>query len=80
MPITLTIVAADREIHRMSEYNYRSFPLDLDAETFSAFPSVLSAGGPAPDGELIDAHSGETVQLSELWKNEAVVIEFGSMT
>jgi hypothetical protein len=64
----------------MREYNYRSFPLDLDAETFDAFPSVLSAGRPAPDGELINARSGETVRLSELWKNQTLVIEFGSMT
>jgi len=64
----------------MSEYNYPNFPLDLDAETFAAFPDVLSAGGAAPDGELTDAHSGETVRLSELWKTETLVIEFGSFT
>lgn len=64
----------------MTEYNYRTFPLDLDAETFSAFPGVLSAGGTAPDGELVDAHTGERVRLSDLWKTENLLIEFGSMT
>jgi hypothetical protein len=64
----------------MNEYNYQSFPIDVDAEAFAAFPDVLKAGQPAPDGELTDAHSGETVRLSDLWKRDALVIEFGSFT
>ena len=64
----------------MSEYNYRSFPLDLDAERFAAFPHGVKAGGAAPDGELTDAHTGERVMLSDLWKTEGLVIEFGSFT
>jgi hypothetical protein len=64
----------------MDEYNYRSFPLDLDAETFAAFPDVLTAGRKAPDGELIDARTGVTVRLSDLWTSTTLVIEFGSFT
>jgi hypothetical protein len=64
----------------MSEYNYENFPIDLDAQVFAAFPEVLKAGQPAPDGELTDAHTGETVRLSELWKRDTLIIEFGSFT
>jgi len=64
----------------MNEYNYRHFPRDLDAETFAAFPHGPKAGAAAPDGELIDAATGEVVRLSDLWKSETLVIEFGSFT
>jgi len=64
----------------MSEYNYRSLPIDLDAGGFAAFQGVLKAGRAAPDGELVDAHTNETVRLSDLWRKETLVIEFGSFT
>jgi hypothetical protein len=64
----------------MSDYNYKNFPIDLDAEVFAAFPDLLKAGQPAPDGELRDAHTVETVRLSDLWKRDTLVIEFGSFT
>jgi hypothetical protein len=79
-PTGLPGVTAGDETRSMSEYNYRHFPLDLDADTFAAFSSVLKAGGPAPDGELLDAHTGELVRLSDLWRVETLLMEFGSFT
>jgi len=63
-----------------SPYNYESFPLDMDRETFARFPTVLLAGGPAPDGELIDARDGRRVRLSDFWRRGPLVIEFGSFS
>lgn len=64
----------------MSEYNYASFPLDLDMPDFEAFPEVLHVGGRAPDGDLVDVATGETVRLASTWRSGPVVIEFGSVT
>ena len=64
----------------MTDYNYSSFPADMDGHDFANFPSILSAGGAAPDGELTDAHSGERVLLSSYWKSKAVVVEWGSFS
>lgn len=64
----------------MGTYNYATFPLDLDMPDFEAFPSVLRVGQRAPAGEVIDAATGESVQLSRYWRSGPVVIEFGSIT
>ncbi len=64
----------------MSEYNYTNFPLDMDGEDFERFPEFLKVGARAPDGELVDAATGETVKLSSLWKPGPAVIEFGSIS
>lgn len=61
-------------------YNYASFPLDMEAAAFAAFPDLLRAGDRAPDGVLVDATSGEEVTLSSLWKSAPLVMEFGSFT
>jgi hypothetical protein len=61
-------------------YNYREFPTDLEQERFAAFAEVLRPGSRAPDGELVDAVTGETVTLSSLWKAGPLVIEFGSFS
>ncbi len=63
----------------MDDYNRAHFPLDLDEALFDGFKAALSAGGRAPSGRLIDAHSGEVAQLSKLW-SQPLVIEFGSHT
>ena len=73
-------IVEDSSEDDVSEYNYASFPLDMDGHDFASFSSVLSAGGAAPDGELTDAHSGERVALSSYWKSKALVIEFGSFS
>ena len=56
----------------MSEYNYENFPIDLDAEVFAAFPEVLKAGQPAPDGELTDAHTmgAAAARPLEQWRSD----------
>ena len=64
----------------MSEYNYTSFPLDMEMPDFERFPEVSRAGSKAPDGELVDARSGETVRLSALWRKGPLILEFGSIT
>ena len=64
----------------MSEYNYDSFPLDLEAETFAAFRDHLKAGDRSPRGALIDASTGEEVQLHRLWRDMPLMVEFGSIT
>ena len=64
----------------MTAYNYQSFPLTMGTEDFEAFPDGLKAGQKAPDGELVDAASGERVKLSHHWAESPVVIEFGSIT
>ena len=62
-------------------YNYAHFTLgDEDTADFENFPSHLRVGDAAPDATLIDAKSGEEVQLSALWKREHLLIEFGSFT
>jgi hypothetical protein len=61
-------------------YNYEHFPLDLCQPDFAAFPTVLRAGGPAPDGELTDAATGARVRLSDHWRKGPLVLEFGSLT
>lgn len=64
----------------MSDYNYVNFPLDMTSNDFNVFPTILRAGEQAPDGELINAATGETVKLSDYWSNGPVMIEFGSIT
>jgi len=62
-------------------YNYEHFVLnDEEMADFEDFKRHLNVGEAAPDGELVDAHSGETVRLSALWKRNHVLMEFGSFT
>ena len=61
-------------------YNYKTFPLDMQSADFGAFGAHLPVGSIAPDGELIDAATGEITQLSFLWAENPLVIEFGSAT
>ena len=61
-------------------YNYATFPLDLCADEFEAFAAALPVGSKAPGGTLVDAATGESVELSELWLRQPVMLEFGSFT
>ncbi len=67
----------------MSGYNYERFDAYVesgeDAREFAAFPNMLHAGERAPDRELT-LLDGERVRLSELWRQQGVVLEFGSFT
>ena len=64
-------------------YNYERFDAYVesgeDELEFGTFPNVLHAGERAPDGELT-LLDGVRVRLSELWRQRAVVLEFGSFT
>ena len=64
----------------MSEYNYATFPLDMETATFERFRRAPAAGERAPDGELTDASDGATVRLSDYWRRGPTVVEFGSLT
>ncbi|NKB86964.1 MAG: hypothetical protein GKS06_01915 [Acidobacteria bacterium] len=64
----------------MPAYNYANFPLDMEEADFLAFPSALQVGERAPNGEVVDAATGETVKLSRFWSSGPCVIEFGSIT
>ena len=64
----------------MSGYNYPSFPLDLEQATFAAFRELLHPGETAPEGQLVDAATGETAPLADLWADGPAVLEFGSIT
>ena len=67
----------------MSAYNYERFDAYVEQgdeeQEFGAFPNLLHAGERAPDGEL-QLVDGERVRLSELWRRNGVVLEFGSFT
>lgn len=64
----------------MTEYNYKTFPVDGDMDDFIRFPHVARVSSKAPDGMLIDAAKGGEVQLSELYRKGVTVLEFGSYT
>ena len=64
-----------------NDYNYPHFTSEeIEATEFAGFRGLAHAGQVAPDGVLTDAATGETVRLSDLWRNQALVIEFGSIT
>ena len=64
-------------------YNYGRFDEYVsdgdDEREFGTFPNILHAGERAPDAELT-LLDGERVRLSELWRENGVVLEFGSFT
>lgn len=58
-------------------YNYEEF---VGSEDFLAFRTALPVGSPAPDFPATLLASGETVSLSDFWRERDVLIEFGSLT
>ena len=64
----------------MDTYNRSTFPLDMEDEAMNAWPALHTAGDRAPGGQLIDAHTGEEINLASLWRRGPLVIEFGSFT
>lgn len=65
----------------VSDYNYPHFTVEeLRADDFSSFQNVTRVGTPAPGGTVIDASTGETVELATLWRKSHLVMEFGSIT
>ncbi|MBW1880917.1 MAG: hypothetical protein JRJ84_21390 [Deltaproteobacteria bacterium] len=64
----------------MQDYNYETFPLDMDEPLFEGFREVLRPGDRAPDGMVVDARTREELLLSSLWRRSPLVLEFGSLT
>ena len=58
-------------------YNYATFE---GTDDFLAFRTALPVGSLAPEAEVLLAESGEPVRLSEFWRGQDLLIEFGSLT
>ncbi len=63
----------------LDDYNYRHFPTTGEkADKFEAFFEAPNVGTVVPDFALEDLESGVPLHLKELWKIDAVPMEFGS--
>lgn len=60
----------------IEEYNYSVFT----GSDFLPFRAHLPVGSPAPDFTAALLGTGESVRISEYWKETDVLIEFGSLT
>jgi hypothetical protein len=58
-------------------YNYTVF---VGSENFMDFRTVLPVGSSAPDLQAMLLETGEPVKLSDCWKKDDVLVEFGSFT
>ncbi len=65
------------EQYEIEEYNYSVFE---GKEDFAGFRTLLQVGSLAPDFPATLLETGETVKLSDYWREQDVVIEFGSHT
>jgi hypothetical protein len=67
----------------VTAYNYAHFDAYVesgqDEREFDAFLNMLHAGERAPDGDM-SRLEGERVRLSELWRQQGMMLEFGSFT
>jgi len=61
----------------IEEYNYSVFE---GKEDFAGFRTHLQVGSPAADFPATELQSVKTVKLSDYWREQDVVIEFGSHT
>jgi hypothetical protein len=66
---------ADRT--EVESYNYSVF---VGSENFMDFRALLPVGSSAPDFEAVLLETARPVKLSEYWKRNDVLIEFGSFT
>jgi len=58
-------------------YNYSEF---VGSEEFLAFRGICQVGTSAPDFETVRLDDGQKIKLSDYWKKNDVVLEFGSLT
>jgi len=65
------------EKHEIEAYNYSVFE---GQEDFLGFRSLLRVGAQAPDFPAASLETGKTVMLIDSWREQDVVIEFGSHT
>ncbi len=61
----------------VESYNYSVF---VGSENFMDFRTLLPVGSSAPDFEAVLLETARPVKLSEYWKRNDVLIEFGSFT
>ncbi len=64
----------------MSDYNYSVFNMDREEPFFEGFPNNLHVGERAPNFQLEDLATGETVSLRSLAATGVALLEFGSFT
>ena len=65
------------EQQQIEEYNYSVFE---GKEDFTGFRTLLQVGSVAPDFPAALLGTGNPDQLSDYWREQDVVIEFGSHT
>ncbi len=64
----------------MTSYNYPTFDMANEMAPFQSFPNNLHPGQKAPSFPLEDLDTGASIEMSELWRSNLLVIEFGSFT
>ena len=64
-------------IDDIEDFNYTIF---VGSENFMDCRTLLPVGSSAPDFEARLLETGQSVKLSEYWKKNDVLIEFGSFT
>ena len=60
----------------VERYNYTEFV----GSDFLPFRTHLPVGSSAPDFQAILLETGQAVRLSDYWKKNDLVVEFGSLT
>ena len=61
----------------LEKYNYSVF---VGSDDFMDFRTLVPVGSSAPDFQATLLETGLPVKLSEYWKRNDVLIEFGSFT
>ena len=65
-------------------YNYERFDAYVgggdEEREFAAFANLLHAGDSAPDISGVLLKERNALALSEIWRRQTVVVEFGSFT
>lgn len=64
----------------IESYNYANFGPGSSASDFAKFREHMKVGDKAPDFSATLLDTGDTVQLSDYWKDQDLLIEFGSLT
>lgn len=65
------------ERDEVAAYNYAAFD---GSDDFLAFRSALPVGSTAPEVAVTVAETGQPARLSDHWREQDLLIEFGSLT
>lgn len=65
------------QLNEVESYNYSVF---VGSEDFMDFRTLLPVGSPAPDFQATLLDTGLPTKLSDYWKRNDVLVEFGSFT